>query len=239
MVNEVRRKWRHVHPKQHNRGMMTDFAAARANMVESQIRPNKVTDPALIDAMATLPREQFVPGNQRPLAYIDEDLDIGARRHIMEPMVLARLVQAASPLRDDIALVVGCATGYSVAVLSRLCQTVIGLEADLDLVERASTTLVNLGIDNALIVNGALHEGHPKQAPYNVILFDGAVAEFPEAMKLQLADGGRIAGVIRRGRGVGSATVVTNIGGVFSERPIFDANIPQLEGFEPAEAFSF
>ena len=218
---------------------MTDFAAARLNMVDSQIRPNKVTDPLLIAAMGALPREQFVPGDRRPLAYVDEDLAIGAGRYMMEPMVLARLIQSALPEPDDIALVVGCGTGYAVAVLSRLCQTVVGLEADAGLVERASSTLVNLGIDNALIVEGPLHAGHQKQAPYNFILFDGAVSSFPESIGDQLAEGGRMVGVLRENRGVGSATVVRNIGGILSDKLEFDANVPLLDGFQQAETFTF
>ena len=106
---------------------MTDFAAARANMVESQIRPNKVTDPALIRALATLPRERFVRAERRPLAYVDEDLALGGGRFLMEPMVLARLIQTAAPEAGEIALVVGCGTGYAAAVLSRVCEMVIGI----------------------------------------------------------------------------------------------------------------
>lgn len=218
---------------------MTDFAAARANMVESQIRPNKVTDPALINALATLPREQFVPNDRRPLAYVDEDLPIGRGRYLMEPMVLARLVQTALPAPKDIALVVGCGTGYAVAVLARLCETVIGIEADSDFAEKASSTLVNLGIDNALIVEGDIRDGYAKQSPYNVILFDGSFGRFPASLESQLAEGGRMVGVQHKGDDVGKAVVVTNIGGILSHRIVFDANVSPLSEFEEAEAFSF
>lgn len=217
---------------------MTDFAAARANMVESQIRPNKVTDPALIRALATLPRERFVPAERRPLAYVDADLAIGGGRHLTEPMVLARLVQTAAPDAGEIALVVGCGTGYAVAVLSHLCETVIGVESDAALARQAAATLIDVGIDNALVVEGPANEGYPKQAPYDVILFDGAVPDFPDAVSAQCAEGGRMVGVLTAG-GIGRATVGTAFGGIVSKRPVFDASVPPLPEFAETGVFRF
>ncbi len=220
---------------------MTDFAAARANMVESQIRPNKVTDPALIRALATLPREQFVPAERRPLAYVDEDLPLGGGRYLMEPMVLARLIQTAAPEAGGMGLVVGCGAGYAAAVLSRLCETVVGVESDRALAGRAAATLTDLGIDNALIVDGPASAGYPKQAPYDVILFDGAVPDFPETVAAQCAEGGRMVGVLTGGfgAGMGRATVGTKFGGIVSKRPVFDAGVPALPEFAAASVFSF
>lgn len=219
---------------------MTDFAAARANMVESQIRPNKVTDPALIHALATLPREQFVPAGRRPLAYVDEDLAIGGGRYLTEPMVLARLIQTAAPEAGEIALAVGCGTGYAAAVLSHLCETVIGVESDTALAARAAATLIDLGIDNALIVEGPARAGYPKQAPYDVILFDGAIPDFPEAVAAQCAEGGRMVGVLTgTGAGIGRATVGTKFGGLVSKRTVFDASVPPLPEFAETGVFSF
>ena len=219
---------------------MTDFAAARANMVESQIRPNKVTDPALIRALATLPRERFVRAERRPLAYVDEDLALGGGRFLMEPMVLARLIQTAAPEAGEIALVVGCGTGYAAAVLSRVCEMVIGVESDKALAGRAAAALTDLGIDNALIVEGPAHAGYPNQAPYDVILFDGAVPAFPDTVAAQCAEGGRMVGVLTgRNRGVGLATVGTNFGGTVSNRAVFDANVPPLPEFAEENIFSF
>ncbi len=218
---------------------MTDFAAARANMVESQIRPNKVTDPALIRALETLPRELFVPVERRPLAYIDEDLAIGGGRHLTEPMVLARLIQTAAPESGAIALAAGCGSGYAVAVLSRLCETVIGVESDTALARQAAATLIDIGIDNALVVEGPANEGYPKQAPYDVILFDGAIPDFPDAVAAQCAEGGRMVGVLTAGGGIGRATVGTKFGGIVSKRPVFDASVPPLPEFVEANVFRF
>ena len=102
---------------------MIDFAAARRHMVDGQLRPNRVTGTGLLDAMGELPRELFVPPKARSIAYVDEDLALGGGRFLMEPLTFARLVQATAPQRHDTALDVGAATGYSSAVLARLCAS--------------------------------------------------------------------------------------------------------------------
>jgi protein-L-isoaspartate(D-aspartate) O-methyltransferase len=218
---------------------MTDYAAARHNMVESQVRTNRVTNGALLDAMETIPREQFVPGERRSLAYVDEDIEIAPGRFMMEPMVLARLLQTADIQPEAIALDIGCGTGYSTAVLARVCQTVVGVESDAGLAARATQTLVDLGIDNALIVEAGLTEGYPKQAPYDVILFSGAITAIPDAIAKQLAPGGRAVAVIDSGRGMGQARIYTKVGDVLSARPIFDAATPLLPDYVPEEQFVF
>jgi len=153
---------------------MTDFTTARLNMVESQLRTNKVTDLPLIDAFETVPRELFVPEPLRGIAYIDEDVALGGGRFVMEPRVLARLLQAAQPGPEDVALDLGCGSGYATAILSRLVATVVALEDDAALAAAANRTLGELEIDNAVVVEGRLTEGYPKQAPYNVILLGGS-----------------------------------------------------------------
>jgi protein-L-isoaspartate(D-aspartate) O-methyltransferase len=218
---------------------MTDFAAARHNMVESQVRTNKVTSVTLIQAMERVAREMFVPADMRSVAYVDEDLPINKERFLMEPMVLARLVQIADIQPEDIVLDVGCGTGYSTAILAEISQTVIGLEVDEALAENAGTTLTNLGVDNALVVQGVLEAGYPKQAPYNVIILNGAMDELPAALTDQLADGGRLVAVLRNSDGMGVATRFLKTGNTVSAQPIFDASIPILKGFEAKTAFNF
>ena len=218
---------------------MVDFAAARSNMVESQIRTNKVTDPHLLDAFETTPRERFVPEPLRGIAYVDQDVALGGERFVMEPMVLAKLLQAARPGPGDVALDLGCGSGYATAILSRLVATVVALEVDAALAAAANQTLDELEIDNAVVVEGRLADGYPKQAPYNVILLNGAVSEVPLAIADQLAEGGRLVTVVSVGAGLGRATLMRRDSGVISSRILCDASVPVLPGFEAAPGFVF
>ncbi len=218
---------------------MVDFAAARLNMVDSQIRTNKVTDLRVIEAFETVPRERFVGEHLQGIAYVDEDLEVAQARYLMEPMVLARLLQAAAPGPTDMVLDVACATGYSTAVLAGLAETVVGVDKDRGLVESANRTLNGLDIDNAVVVEGALADGYSKQAPYNVVLIQGAVTEVPAAIKAQMADGGRLVTVVVDEAGIGRATLIQRSGEVYSARVLFDAATPVLPGFERAPGFVF
>jgi protein-L-isoaspartate(D-aspartate) O-methyltransferase len=227
---------------------MADFAASRLSMVESQLRPNEVTDPRLLAAMRTLPRELFVPERLRPLAYIDEALEIfpsidGApARYLLSPMVLARLIQLAAPEPGDAVLDVGCATGYSTAVLAKLARAVTGLEPEPELAGAARDALRRLGIGNADIVEGPLAAGHQTGAPYDVILLNGRVPELPEALSGQLKESGRLAAVLPTGANSGSqgrAYLFVKVGGEASGVPHFDAGARPLPGFAPAPVFTF
>lgn len=218
---------------------MTDYAAARLNMVESQIRTNKVTDTRVIGAFEAVAREAFVGPDKRGYAYIDEDLEVAPGRYLMEPMVLARLLQAAAPAAGDIALDIGCATGYSTAILARLVQTVVGLECDRALADGANATLNALDADNAVVVEGALQNGYAKQAPYDIIIFQGAVAAVPDEVKRQLSDGGCLVAVIVDEQGLGRATLIRRSGEIFSARTLFDASTPLLPGFAREIGFVF
>ncbi len=218
---------------------MSEYATARRNMVESQLRTNKVTDAGLIEAFESIPRELFVPERLRGIAYVDKDIALGNGRFAMEPMVLARLLQAARPEPDDIALDLGCTTGYATAILSRLVATVVALEGEADLVAEANRTLSELEIDNAVVVEGPLAQGYPKQAPYNVIVLGGAVAEIRPTIGDQLADGGRLVAVVKGDAGMGRATLMQRNGGVVSSRILFDASAPMLPGFEVEPGFVF
>ena len=218
---------------------MTDFAAARLNMVESQIRTNKVTDPRIVGAFETVPREVFVGEAKRGIAYVDEDLEVAPGRFLMEPMVLARLLQAAAPKPGDMALDIGGATGYSTAVLAQLAETVVGLEGERALMDAANRTLKALDVDNAVVVEGTLTAGYQKQAPYDVIVFQGAVSAIPDNVKRQLADGGRLVAVVVDAADIGRGTLVQRAGDGFSSRTLFDAATPMLPGFAREIGFVF
>lgn len=214
-----------------------DFEAARQAMINSQLRPNRLIDERLIEAFEKLPREEFVPKELRGIAYVDEDLPLGGGRYLMEPMVLARMVQAGQIGADDTVLVVGCATGYGAAIAAELAGTVIALEQDPDFVRRATETLAGLGIANVAVVEGELVQGMADQGPYDVILLEGAVNEVPEALLDQVAEGGRLVTVVRRD-GIGQLTVFSRCGGI-GERTLFDAATPLLPGFEKKKSFVF
>jgi protein-L-isoaspartate(D-aspartate) O-methyltransferase len=218
---------------------MPDTAVARRNMVDSQLRTNKVTDPAVLDAMASIAREEFVPAALAGVAYVDDDLPLGDGRYLMEPMVLARLLQHAAIKPSDVVLDIGCGTGYSSAVAARLAATVIALETDSQLARRARQTLAKLQADNVVVVEGALGSGYARQAPYDVILVQGAVPEIPPAIAAQLAEGGRLCAVVSSHGQAGRAVLALKTGGVVSHRDIFDAATPPLPGFVFEPGFRF
>ncbi len=139
---------------------MTLLDAARVHMIESQIRPNRVTDQRVLDAFASIRRELFVPERLRQVAYIDEDLPLGGGRYVMEPMVAARLLQAASVERTDTALIVAAGTGYEAALIAVLARNVVALEEDAELARRARAALVEHAIASVSIV-----EGFPRNWP--------------------------------------------------------------------------
>ena len=215
-----------------------DFAIARRNMVENQVRPNHVTDTRVLDTLAEVPREAFLPKERQGVAYVDEDVPLGNGRYLMEPMILARLVQAAEIKSSDVALVVGCASGYAAAVVAKLAVTVVALESDRTLVRTATETLARLGVDTAAVVEGPLAEGYARQAPYDVILIDGGVEELPRIMLEQLAEGGRliaVTGPAGRGRGVR----MLRTGSSFTRVELFDAGVPILADFAARPKFVF
>jgi protein-L-isoaspartate(D-aspartate) O-methyltransferase len=221
---------------------MAGFAQARRMMVEGQLRTNDVTDPAIVAAMLELPRERFVSADRAALAYVDMDLPLGTAgrpaRRLPKPLVVAKLVQIAEIKPDDTVLDVGCATGYSAALLARLAAHVVALEEERDLAARASKTLSELGISNVAVVCGPLTAGWPERGPYDVIFLDGATEVVPQTLFPQLKNGGRL--VCMQGRGpVAKGMVYYSIGGDVSGRAVFDAVAPLLPGFAEPPAFVF
>ena len=224
--------------------MALDFAKARRNMVDCQIRTKDVTDPDVIRAFDAVPREAFLPPAQHVRAYIDEDVMVrerdagGPARFLMEPVPLAALMELADIGPDDIVLDVGCATGYSTALLSLLAGSVVALEEDPELARRASDALEANGYSNAVVVEGPLNLGWPGEAPYDVIFLNGAVDEVPKTLTDQLRPGGRLVAI--HGEGLaGEARLTLRHGDVISSRPAFNAAVEPLPGFQKAPAFEF
>ncbi len=217
---------------------MYDFAAARRHMVEGQIRTADVTEPALVDALRAVEREQFAPKSKRTLVYGDIDIQLGEGRWLMRPRDFAKLAQALEISSDDVVLDIACGRGYSTAVFARLAETVVGLESDAALAAKASDALAAAGADNAAIVEGSLQAGAPGQGPFDVVFVNGAVSAPPQTWFDLLAEGGRLGVVVKKGP-VGHATVFTRAGGVIGDRIVFDSAAPMLPGFEQPAAFTF
>ncbi|MCA1775648.1 MAG: protein-L-isoaspartate O-methyltransferase [Loktanella sp.] len=215
---------------------MTDYAARRNVMVDTQVRPSDVTKFPIIDAMLKLPRETFVPASKREAAYVGENLDLGGGRVMLEPRTLAKMLDALDIDRDDVVLDIGCGLGYSTAVAARLADFVVGVEEDEDRAAEAQVILSEHGIDNAAIMAGVLSEGAAKSGPYDAIMVQGGVQSFPQGLADQLKDGGRVAAVFLEGQ-LGVVRIGHKMGDHISWRFSFNAGAPLLPGFEKETAF--
>lgn len=224
--------------------MTTDLKIQRLNMVESQIRTNDVTDKRILDAMMNIERENFVPPASRSVAYMEGEVNVpqadqdAAPRYLLSPMVLAKLIQLADIKETDLVLDVGCATGYSTAILTALTNSVVGLDTGADIVEKATENLAAANIINAAIVEGQMNEGFPTEGPFDVILLNGRIAEPPHSLLKQLKAGGRLVCVM--GNGVASKAVIwLSNGQAWTSRDAFEATASELPGFRSAKEFSF
>jgi len=217
---------------------MTDFAAARRNMVEGQVRTADVTDLRIQSAMLEIPRERFVPPALAELAYVDLDLPVGeaGSRRLVKAMVFAKLIHAADISSADRVLDVGCTTGYGAAVLARLAREVFALEEDEDLAQMARSALSDQ--QNVKLVTGPLIAGWPQAAPYDVIVLEGATEMVPQAFISQLRDGGRLVGILGSGPGA-KAVLYCRSRDELGGRPIFDASAAVLPGFAKSPVFAF
>ena len=223
---------------------MSDFKAERETMINSQIRPNAVTNVALLAAMLATPREAFVPPSLRNLAYMDGNLRVEAprdgepARYLLAPMVFAKLTQLARVKESDRVLDVGPATGYSTAILAKLAKEVIAVERDAGLAALAKDALAAQGIENAKLIIGPLEDGAPEDAPYDVIFVNGRLGCMPDRLLAQLAAGGRLVGI--KGPDMApKARLFTKIDSSIQEIAAFDAAAPQLPGFEAKPIFTF
>ena len=221
---------------------MSDFSIARQKMVDGQVRPSDVTDSRIIDAMLAVPREAFVPPNQRALAYLDLDLDVSegasAKRYLIKPVVTAKMLQAAEIKDTDHVLVVGCATGYAAAVIAKLANQVTATESDSSLAAKARDVLGELGFANVTVRAAEAVEGDAANAPYDVIMLNGATEITPDRLYRQLKEGGRLVGVFAT-MVPQRATIVTHSHGDFGTRALFDAAVPVLPGLSRLPAFVF
>jgi protein-L-isoaspartate(D-aspartate) O-methyltransferase len=223
---------------------MTDFKAERAAMIESQIRPNGVTDVRLLEALYQTPRETFVPPSLRSLAYMDGPLRVESAhdgrpaRYLLAPMTFAKLVQLARVKAEDKVLDVGPATGYSTAILARLASKVVAVECDAGLLAVAKDALESQQISGVKTVANALADGAPEHAPFDVVFVNGRLTDAPERLLGQLAPGGRLVAVIGSETSA-KATLFTKIDETIQAVIDFDSGGPVLPGFEKKVEFAF
>jgi protein-L-isoaspartate(D-aspartate) O-methyltransferase len=217
---------------------MTDYAARRTVMVDTQVRPSDVTKFPIIDAMLDVPREAFVPRHLREAAYMGENIDLGGGRVILEPRSLAKLLDALDIRGSELVLDVGSALGYSSAVIARMAEAVVAVEEDSDMADEAQGLLSEHGADNVIVHHGPLAEGAPEHGPYDVIVVEGGVGHLPQTLIDQVKEGGRIACLFMEGA-LGAVRIGYKIDGDISWRYAFNAGAPVLPGFERHEAFTF
>lgn len=217
---------------------MSDFAARRTMMVDTQVRPSDVTKFPIIDAMLTVPREEFVPAAQREAAYVGENLDLGQNRAVLEPRTLAKMLDALAITREELVLDIGCALGYSSAVIAHMAEAVVAVEEDEDMARDAQEALAAAHVDNVVVHAGPLREGAEKHGPYDVIIIQGGVARLPQAIMDQLKEGGRIA-CLFMDSALGEVRVGRKSGGYVSWRMAFNASAPVMPGFERSVSFQF
>lgn len=218
--------------------MNNSYQNQRLNMLEGQIKPFSVFNEAVLAAFRAIPREDYIPEARRGMAYLGEDLPLGEGRFLLEPAAYARLLQEAGITPTDRVLDVGCLTGYTTAILGSLSSHVCGLDSQ-TWVMQAKKIAENSGIAMQDFYIGELAKGLPEQAPFDVIVINGAVQTVPQALADQLAEGGKIATFWRGDRGKGHAVLYQKTNGALRQQVLFDAFVPMLEGFAKAEGFVF
>lgn len=216
---------------------MVDFATRRRMMVDTQVRPSDVTKYPIIDALLETRREVFVPDELREVAYAGENIDLGGGRVVLDARTLAKMLDALDIHPNELVLDIGAGLGYSAAVIGRLAEAVVAVEAQEDWAEEAENLLSREGADNVAVVKGALDGGSPRHGPFDVITLQGGIQILPQAIADQLKDGGRIAALFVEGA-LGTVKIGRKSGGRIDWRPAFNAGAPILPGFESAKTFA-
>jgi protein-L-isoaspartate(D-aspartate) O-methyltransferase len=210
--------------------LMKDFDTRRTMMVDTQIRPSDVTKFPIIDAMLHVPRERFVPATARDIAYMGEHIALGQGRVVLDPRVLAKMLDALDIQPDELVLDLGCGLGYSSAIVARLAEAVVAVEENEDMAAEAEAMLSETNADNVAVIVGPLTQGAAKHGPYDAILLQGGVEEIPTEISDQLKDGGRMAAIFMEGA-LGTCRIAHKTGGRLNWRDAFNATAPVLPGF--------
>ena len=217
-----------------------NFKIARKNMVENQIRANKVTSFNVIKAFLDVPREKFVPDALQEISYVDEDIQLSRNRFMMKPMILARLFQSLNLKGNENILHVGSNSGYGSAILSRMCSSVISLESDKKLFETSIHTFSNMGFDNVVPLHGSMENGVEKEAPFDIIFIEGSIETAPKSLFGQLNENGKLIAIIRPANiKIGKAKLFFKISNEIGLENLFDAQVSKLSIFKSKTKFSF
>ncbi len=216
---------------------MTDFTSLRTAMVNCQVRPSDVTKFPIIKAMLDTRREVFVPDAKRDVAYAGEHVDLGHRRVVLDPRVFGKMLEAVDIGPTDLVLDIGCALGYSTAVMAHMAEAVVAVEQDPDMAAEAEVNLADEAVDNAVVVPADLAKGAGQHGPYDAIVINGAIEVMPDDILAQLKDGGRIVAIFLTGS-AGKCRLGLNASGRVTWRNKFDATAPVLPGFERIAEFA-
>ena len=216
-----------------------DFSFLRKNMVDCQLKPNKIINLNLIDAFLKVPREIFVNKKNINQCYLDVNIDLTKNRFLLNPMVSARLIQSLNISKDDTVLTIGSGVGYNSVILSYLCNTVIGIESIKSFYDFSVDVLTKLEINNVVFIKSKIENGYSDQQPYDCIIIEGGVNHVPIEILNQLSENGRLVAVEIKEGNVGKATMYQRYGKEFIKNYLFDAYIPIFDGFKKNQNFIF
>jgi len=208
-------------------------------MIEGQLRTSGVFDLRVLAAFAKIPREAFLSAGQVPFAYADMDHKISddPLRYMGAPAPLAKLIELGAPGPEDVVLDIACANGYTSAVLAQLASSVVGVESDGGLVNRADEIFAKLDIPNAAVIKGKPQDGAPSEAPFDVIIIGAAVDEVPKKLLEQLRDGGKLVALIGTGASASAVAYTKSEAGI-AQVSSFNACLPRLAEFSRPHRFA-
>ncbi len=216
-----------------------DFSFLRKNMVDCQLKPNKIINLDLIDAFLKVPREIFVNKKNINQCYLDVNIDLTKNRFLLNPMVCARLIQSLNINKNDTVLTIGSGVGYNSVILSYLCNTVIGIESIKSFYDFSIDVLIKLEVNNVVFIKSKIENGYFDQQPYDCIIIEGGVNHVPNEILKQLSENGRLVAVEIKEGNVGKATMYQRFGKEFTKKYLFDAYVPVFDGFKKDQNFIF
>jgi len=216
-----------------------DSSFLRKNMVDCQLKPNKIINLDLIDAFLKVPREYFVNKKNINQCYLDVNIDLTKNRFLLNPMILARLIQSLNTNMNDTVLTIGSGVGYSSVILSYLCNTVIGIESIKSFYDFSVDVLIKLEVNNVVFIKSKIENGYFEQHPYDCIIIEGGVNHVPTEILNQLSENGRLVAVEIEEGHVGKAILYQRYGNEFIKNYLFDAYIPVFDCFKKTKKFNF